>query len=233
VVSSVYNGLIGSWVALVAEVLLEQIVVVVVKRGSGPLLVGRLDAGRGLLGWLAGLASCLLLWLGGWRWAGALLLALLLRWSGTSFEVFQTTLELLAYKVGLDWFVQQHSSCLSRTVVTLGNAVLYPPALGKIWNLGPVLIRVGGGAESAAGALTGVLWRRRRGLGKSSVLHVALEHGLVVVVRVMAGHVVFAMREMIRGERRCHGELSCQHMDAESFTEGVGSLTSGDGDVLV
>lgn len=114
---------------------------------------------------------------------------------------------------------------LPRTVVALSNAVLYPPTLSQIRNLGPVLVGVGGRAEGTARALSSVLRGRRRGLGESSILHVALEHGLAVVVCwVMAGHVVFAVRKVIRRERRRHGELRCQHVDAESFTEGDGAL---------
>lgn len=48
------------------------------------------------------------------------------------------------------------------TVVALGNAVLYPPALGQVGDLGPVLVRVGGTAEGAAGVVGRVLSRRRR-----------------------------------------------------------------------
>ncbi len=48
------------------------------------------------------------------------------------------------------------------TVVALSNAVLYPPALGKVRDLGPVLVGVGGAAEGAAGAVVGVVPRGLR-----------------------------------------------------------------------
>lgn len=45
------------------------------------------------------------------------------------------------------------------TVVALGNAVLYPSALSKVGDLGPILIGVGRTAKGAAGSVTGILAR--------------------------------------------------------------------------
>lgn len=77
--ASVDHGLVGGRVAGTVVVLLEQVLVGVLQRGSGTLLVGRLHAGNGLLLWCLGdFAGCLLLRLGSRRRAGALRLALLL-----------------------------------------------------------------------------------------------------------------------------------------------------------
>ena len=52
------------------------------------------------------------------------------------------------------------------TVVSLGNPILYPPALGQIGDLGPVLVWIGTGALGAAGAVGGaVAGRGLRGEG--------------------------------------------------------------------
>lgn len=64
-------------------------------------------------------------------------------------------------------------SSLLHTIVALGNAVLYPAALGKIRNLGPILIGICGTAESAAGAVAGVL----PGSRSSRVGVLVLRHG--------------------------------------------------------
>lgn len=86
----------------------------------------------------------------------------------------------------------------SHTVVALGNPVLYPPSFSQVGNLGPVLVRVGRRTESAASALSRILWWGLRSLSKSGVLHVVLEHRLSVVVgRVVVGHVVVVVREVI------------------------------------
>jgi hypothetical protein len=55
----------------------------------------------------------------------------IVRRTSTALEVFETALKLLA-------------------VVALSNAILYPSALGKVRDLGPVLIRVGRSTESTA-----------------------------------------------------------------------------------
>jgi hypothetical protein len=47
------------------------------------------------------------------------------------------------------------------TVIALGNAVLYPPPLSKVGDLGPVLIWICRAAESTAGSMSGDMPRRR------------------------------------------------------------------------
>ena len=47
------------------------------------------------------------------------------------------------------------------TVVPLGNAVLYPSALSKVGDLGPIFIWVCRAAEGAAGAVSSDVPRRR------------------------------------------------------------------------
>lgn len=81
---------------------------------------------------------------------GLLLRLGVVRGSSTALEVFEAALKLLA-------------------VVALGNAVLYPSALSKIGDLGPVLVGVGRAAEGAAGAMTGVL-ARSLGSGRVGVV---------------------------------------------------------------
>lgn len=46
------------------------------------------------------------------------------------------------------------------TIIALGDSVLNPPAFGKVRYLGPILIRIGTGAESAAGTICGGELRR-------------------------------------------------------------------------
>ena len=63
------------------------------------------------------------------------------------------------------------------TVVALSNAVLNSSSLGKVGDLGPILIGVGGAAEGTAGSVAGVLsgrWRDCR-VGVVRLLHG--EHG--------------------------------------------------------
>src|SRR5699024_7963501 len=59
------------------------------------------------------------------------------------------------------------------TVISLGNAVLYPPALSEVGDLGPVLVGVGRAAEGAAGAVCGVVSCRCR----RRTVDVVLGHG--------------------------------------------------------
>lgn len=70
----------------------------------------------------------------------------------------------IALEVVKLWSVQR------RTVVALGNAVLYSAALSKVGDLSPILIGVGRAAESAAGAIGRVSgwrgsWNRCRAVG--------------------------------------------------------------------
>lgn len=59
------------------------------------------------------------------------------------------------------------------TVVALSNAVLDPSSLGKVGDLGPILVGVGGAAEGTAGSMASVLsgrWRNSR-VGVMRLLH--------------------------------------------------------------
>lgn len=62
------------------------------------------------------------------------------------------------------------------TVIAVGDAVPYPPALGRVWDLGPVLVGVGGAAGGAAGAVVvGVVACGRRPASRD-ILPVLLGH---------------------------------------------------------
>jgi hypothetical protein len=85
------------------------------------------------------------------------------------------------------------------TVVALGNPVLYPPPLGKVRDLGPVLVRVGRGAEGAAGALHAVLPRGRRHLLLRGLCGEGVRRLLRVVMVVVVLVVMLLLHAVVYG----------------------------------
>lgn len=62
------------------------------------------------------------------------------------------------------------------TIIALGDSVLNPSAFGKVRYFGPILIRIGTGAESAAGTIWGGELRRAMARWSIRIAVLALHH---------------------------------------------------------
>lgn len=90
------------------------------------------------------------------------------------FEILKTTLQLLACTLATSVSVTGNFICeeneRSRTVISLGDAVLNSTTLGKIRDLRPVFVGIGIDAERAAEGMVGGQPRARRWLSAVTVL---------------------------------------------------------------